>query len=245
MAEVPRSLTAPDLVRDLFLILARQPTKATDLLAAVINKFADVRIVVDRPAVGMEVIWVDDATVAGFHGIMGSSHFPPLTAWSRALWVAGGLCAERQSAVWFIEEDVATDYGSLRALKNHTSSGYPDLATLDVRSRQQTPNWPWWKKGEGLFAPENQFRSFNPLCRMSPDMLKAVLRWRRNRGHLAFHELLFPTLAKLGGLSVMDWREEREVAGLFRDFRWRPAVTRCGPGIRHPVKDPLASKATD
>lgn len=237
--------------KDLFLILARRRTAATDCLAEGISQFAQAAVIIDEleeeHALASHDVWIKDDLCGGYEGLMGCDHFKPLTGWSKAfrhLESYRGSCTELPSAVWFIEDDVAADPSSLEMLQGAMARTNPDFAARTIHQRSEASVWPWWHKGEGYFSESQQWMSFNPLCRMSWPMVHAVLDWRTNQGHFIFHELLFPTLAQLRGFTLLDWQDDPEVAHLFGEFRFRPVITEPAmPGISHPVKCSVAHLA--
>ncbi|MGV3525462.1 MAG: hypothetical protein ACO1RX_14625 [Candidatus Sericytochromatia bacterium] len=215
-----------------FLILTRRAETAARNLEALLSPLGRCELIVDQPDAGG--IWIPDHHLRGFEGLMGASHFPVLTAWSRALYHAAQTLAEEE-LVWFVEEDVAGDAAAFRRLVHVTSGVNPDLAALQIYSQRRLPRWHWWTLNPGWFA--HPWKSFNPLCALSPALIRQIVAVQAERQRLTFHELLFASVAMQGGLQVLAWDRQPHLATCFGHFCWRPELTQCVPGISHPVKD--------
>jgi hypothetical protein len=222
-----------------FLILAREANPTTERLHEIFSAMGKTEVVADSP--GRGAVWYPDEELAGYAGLMSdSSLFPPLTAWSRALYHLERTLLDHE-AVWFIEDDVAGNPCSFRELVRLTAAADPDLAALDVHSPYSDPGWPHWHYATDLFA--NPMACFKPLSRTSAGLIRHALRFRREHGQFTFHEALFPSLAAEHGMNTLDWNKDEPFRRLFPSFRYRPVVEETQPGICHPVKDPTLHEA--
>lgn len=224
-AEVP--------ARSRFLILTRRAETAAHNLQTVLAPLGRCELVVDQPdAPGL---WIPNTQLTAFKGLMGGAHFPVLTAWSRAFYHASQTL-EEDELIWFVEEDVAGDAAAFATLVRITEKLWPDLSALHIGSQRHAPNWPWWPVNRNWFA--RPWKSFNPLCALSPTLMREILTLQSAKKQLLFHELLFASAAMQARMKVLDWDRQPQLAPYFEHFSWRPLITETVPGISHPVKDP-------
>lgn len=228
-----------------FLVIAREAGKLTENLARVLHPLGKVEVISDRPLDGdsgpgtsapaganCDHFHLTDDESAGYAGLMSES-FPRITAWSRAFAHLAQTLGEEE-AVWFVEDDVAGDPASFAELVAATSECAADLSALSIRTRQEAPNWTWWKYAEGIFA--NPRRAFQPLCRLSRKLVCAVLEFQKQHERLTFHEVLFASLVEELGMSWLDWQQDERTKSLVSQFRYRPEVEVVRRGVCHPVK---------
>jgi len=219
--------------RQRFLILARGANEATGRLAEMLSAFGKAQVIADAP--GGRAIWFPDEVVKGYGGLMSDSGaFPAITAWSRAMFHLSQTL-EDDEMVWFVEDDVAGGATWFEELIRETAATGADLATLEIRPRTADDWWPHWRYASGFF--DSPWRSFNPLCRVSARLLRKALDLRERHNRFTFHETLFASLAKNGGMPCLDWNARPDFKRLFPAFRFRPPITDVVPGISHPVKD--------
>lgn len=227
-----------------FLILAREAGGQTESLRKVLERLGTVEVVVDRLSLesgGGDHVYLSDDIAGSFGGMMSnSSPFPWVTAWSRALCHLSRTLRDDE-AVWFVEDDVAGDAASFCALVRETVALDADLVSVDVRVREEDAHWPFWRYAEGLFS--SPARSFQPLCRLSGRLLRAVLAFREKHGRCTFHEVMFPSVARESGMSWKSWCREAAFKNLLGDFRFRPSVAGVFHGVSHPVKDAAVHQA--
>lgn len=243
----PQEAKAPDVPRERFLILAREAGSMAENLRKVLEPLGKVEVIVDRafaPPDGCPTssipaghfIHIPDDELAGHEGLMGrTADLPPLTAWSRALAHLARTLEEHET-VWFVEDDVAGDAESFAKLVQATRARAPDLAAWDILSKEEDPEWYFWTLAEGWFS--DPCRAFQPLCSLSARLVLEILEFRNKNGGFIFHELLFGSLARSQGMSVLDFGRERECKDCFSTFVYRPEVNGVTRGIAHPVKDP-------
>ncbi len=246
------------LLKERFLILAREASAQVQNLWKVFEPLGQVEVVVDRigdlgesvgtgcPDDGLgqvvpATVWIPDEEADGYSGLMGrTADFPVVTAWTRAL-VHLGATLQDDEAVWFVEDDVAGDADSLIGLVEWTRRRNPDIAALDIRTRESDDEWFFWSRAEGFFT--EPVRAFQPMCRLSSRLIREVLRFREEQGGFIFHEVLFASLAKRHGMSMLDWIQDVNCARYFPTFRYRPEVLEIERGVSHPVKNEIIHKA--
>jgi hypothetical protein len=246
-------------VKERFLILAREAGPQAESLRKRLERLGRVEVIVDSSVVKLGelrneeemkidrcispdstrtehcYIYLTDEESDGYGGLMSTSGpFPKITAWSRAF-VHLARTLEDDEAVWFVEDDVAGNYESFAELVSKTACQNPDLAALELKTKQEDKHWPWWSYAEEHF--EEPCRGFQPLCRLSGRLVQKVLDFRQSNGGFTFHEVLFPSLAHAAGMRCLEWTSSAAFKHLFHTFRYRPNVTAVRIGISHPVKD--------
>lgn len=131
----------------------------------------------------------------------------------------------------FMEDDVAGSNSFFDAFFN--SEFDAEFVAFDIKSKAESPNWPWWTSynpiGKG-------YKSFNPFCLLRKSLIQRVLEYRRMNGKFTFHEILFSSLAE----SFVDLYKRPEFNTSL--FRYRPIVTPSDITdttrmIIHPAKD--------
>jgi hypothetical protein len=239
-------------VKERFLILARESGTMAEGLRKVLEPLGKVEVIVDRLAGeravgarcsgnGLEqdasaTVYVPDAEAEGYGGLMSrSGNFSSTTAWSRAF-VHLERTLEDDEAVWFVEDDVAGDMGSFAEFVGKTAARNADLSAIDLRAKRDDAHWSWWGYAEEYF--EEPCRGFQPMCRLSGSLVRALLEFRRQHGTFTFHEVLFASVAGREGMSWLSWNLDAEFRHHLTRFRYRPEVMEVVGGICHPVKDP-------
>lgn len=131
---------------------------------------------------------------------------------------------------------MAGDVDSFVELVLATREKQADLFALDIRTRHEDAHWPWWSYAEGLLPCPA--RAFQPLCRLSGRLVRAVLDFQKRHRRLTFNEVLFTSLVHEHGMTWLDWRRDETADKVLKNFRYRPNVNQVGRGVSHPVKDP-------
>jgi hypothetical protein len=229
--------------KERFLILAREAGSREENLRKVLEPLGKVEVVVDRPspAINGGHIHLSDEEAEKFGGLMSTSgSFPWVTAWSRALCHLSRTLGDEE-AVWFVEDDVAGDKASFAMLARGTAALAVDLVSIEVRTIEEDHHWPLWHYADGFFS--SAVRSFQPMCRLSGRLIRAVLACREKHGRCTFHEVMFPSVAREHGMSWRSWCQEPGLRDLVASFRYRPEVRNVFHGVSHPVKDPEVHEA--
>lgn len=224
--------------QDRFLILTRNAGPAALNLQKILSVLGQTELIVDQAQAQRKGLWYPDQALKGYEKIMGGPQFPDLTAWSRALFHLEQSLHDDES-IWLIEEDVAGHPDAFKALVQHGQVHQPDLAALKYISPASHPDWHWWQHSPDLHWFKQPRSTFNPLCRLSARLVRAILKFRAQKQRFTFHELLFASVAFAEEMQILDWAKASDCRRLFGYFRWRPEVQKFHPGISHPVKDPL------
>src|SRR5579863_4171145 len=106
---------------------------------------------------------------------------------------------------WTIEYDVRFS-GAWPALFDDLSSSSADLLCTTMQTWAEHPNWAHWDtlvSGGEEVPLERRVKGFMPFCRVSRALLaKCDARYRKGWG--GHHEVAWPTIASLAGLSLED-----------------------------------------
>ena len=239
---MPTGSSPAALRKERFLILARRASNASRRLEKILAPLGRVEVILDSPGNDTgDGVWYSDEAVEGYGGLMSqSSPFPTLTAWSRAMFHLEKTL-QPDEAVWFVEDDVAGNPAFFEALVRETAAFGPDLAAIDIFSRDADPGWHLWNYAEPWFA--QPWRAFKPLCRKSARLISQALDFRRKHNRFAFHEVMFPSLAREAGMHCLDWNLSPDFRRLLPVFRFRPDIDRPEQGVCHPVKTDVIHEA--
>jgi len=218
------------LMKEVFLILCRQPSRATLALESNLRHLAPVVTISDSAS--DEATFIPDEQMQGFTGLCSFGGGPQVTAWERAFKY---LADTDYQNVWFIEDDVAGSPSDFQHLFEHTVACNADLSAINIKAHATDWVWPHWHLTPKRF--HSPLRSFNPLCRLSQDLVSESLRFREGHGSFCFQEILFASLTAEKGLSFNDWTLDPGVRSLFSSFRYQPHVEKPRAGICHPVKN--------
>jgi len=106
---------------------------------------------------------------------------------------------------WIIEYDVRFS-GAWPQLFGDLASSSADLLCTTMQTWAEHPNWAHWEtlvSGGEEVSPEQRVKGFMPFSRASQVLLKACdARYRAGWG--GHHEVVWPTIARLAGLSMED-----------------------------------------
>ncbi len=195
-----------------FLILCQVKGEAAENLQRVLAPLGEVVIVEDVGAVR-----------PGFTHL--GTFFPEdpaVCAWDMAFGIV-----DPTIQTWFISDRVA---GSLAYFTQLVAATPPvDLACYGATPGVSDHHCARWCLFEGLRKP---WHSDNTLCRLSPDLLVRVLKFRECYNRFVFHEVLFASLAR----GVHDWATH--CPRLFGSFHNGADVMPQSGAIHHPVSDP-------
>lgn len=160
-----------------------------------------------------------------------------ISAWDKAIYyIHNNLnILEEYDYFYFIEDDVySSDLQTFIELFNILNNYDHDLISHDIRSQTEYPTWKWWKKYRKYTA-----KSYNPLCRLSKNLLYLVIFYFKKNKKLLFHEILFASLAYENKLQILDFNSILKYKNLFGIFRYRPLIKIKDirdNKIYHPVK---------
>lgn len=162
---------------------------------------------------------------------------------------------------WFVEYDVEFS-GTWATLMNDCTCNLAEYDFLSCHIEKYSPaangDWPWWyKENNSGFALDECLKSFNPICRYSPQALNCIDQFQR-KGLSGHSEVTIPTclyhhgmkLGDFGGtgkFTPLGYRNKYYVQGVGVNngtMRWRPLfleeeVRALGTRNKlfHPVKE--------
>ena len=147
---------------------------------------------------------------------------------------------DKYQFVYFIEDDVYSKNPQIFLNLIELYSNYTqDLIASYIGSRNDQPDWPWWKD-EDIIKYNQQTKSFNPLCRLSNKLIGYIEKFFFEHNQFCFHETLFASLAINNNLKILDYnKDDNPYIG---DIRWRPVYELSDitdNKIYHPVKSVL------
>ena len=150
-------------------------------------------------------------------------------------WDAAFFGIDKTKYTWFIEDDVCFTEGAFKKLVDNTANNAYDLIALNIKNKKNSSDWPWWKIQQKQDSLQYNWKSFNPLCRLSPSLIEKVLNYREFNTTFTFHEILFASLAE----TRFDMTQIEELS--FKYFQWRTFIPNniknIDDYIFHPVKD--------
>jgi len=136
---------------------------------------------------------------------------------------------------YFIEDDVySKDFNSFNKLFNILDNYNHDLVSNDIEFKRNSKHWFWWHKYH-----KHEIKSFNPLCRLSKQLLELIIKYSYENKKLIFHEILFASIAFINNLNILDFKDIKEYSDIFGIFRYRPKISIDQINdnkIYHPVK---------
>lgn len=109
---------------------------------------------------------------------------------------------------WYVEDDVYYN-GDWSTFFNqfHSEDWTADFISSYVTDYHDQPTWLWWpyiKYNESKISNAIKTRSFNPIYRISNHGLD-LLDKKLKGGWMGHHEVVIPTLLKLGGMKIIDF----------------------------------------
>jgi len=175
----------------------------------------------------------------GFFGLTKMVKQP--SAWDKAFYFLHNnlFLLDSFDYFFFVEDDVYSK--NAQALYNFCNSCEQydqDLISREIYFKKENPYWHWWSRDKSYEQFNNHIRSFNPLCRLSKNLIKDILVYREKHKKFIFHEILFPCLCVDLEMKYLDMDKikEKEFIG---KFVWRPIIDVNfiqDEKIYHPVK---------
>lgn len=205
-------------MKNVFKILAREEGIKTENLKKLLSPLGEVEVILDI-----------EGDIQGYTGMTGKWN-NNTTAWDIL------FKDINEEYTWIIEDDVAFNKQTIKNILNRFDSNQADLISNWIYGKRQDVYWYWWYLNHH-FKDIELWRSLNCLCRISPNVIKKVKKYREQYDKFLFHEMLLPSLAK----TKVDFRED-QFEGYFENsnFNWREATvnlnTIVGNKVYHPVK---------
>jgi hypothetical protein len=178
-------------------------------------------------------------TAAGFTNMMTPGLFSNLTSWERMTYWLYKLPSWRYAYV--IEDDVQwSDTEGLLSLLDAYANSTADIITSSIsRTYELNPKWPGWPKA-GALPKEHWAGTFNVIMRISHALIDRVGEYAAIHHRLAFHEMLFITLAKQHNMSIHYWNCEPLLHLMYRPIPTQAQIASLlgsSKAIFHPVKE--------
>ena len=162
-------------------------------------------------------------------------------AWENAFFILfNSHLYNKYKFVYFIEDDVySKNFQTFLNLIDLHSNHTEDLIASDIGSRIDQPHWYWWKDKD-VIKYDQQLKSFNPLCRLSNELINYVEKFFLENNQFCFHETLFASLAINNNLKILDYKKDDNP--YIAHVRYRPVYELSDitdDKIYHPVKSVL------
>ena len=163
--------------------------------------------------------------------IPGSNHFPLLKFYKEF---------PQYDYYWLVEDDVRftgdwSDFFDAFEMDNS------DFISSYLRKYADEPDWPWWGSlkncGTGVETCD-LVHTFNPIYRISNRALERVDKCLKD-GWSGHHEVLFPTLLAMSGMSVRDFNDGKSMFYFnetFSHLPLKPQDVRHNV-LYHPIKE--------
>lgn len=175
----------------------------------------------------------------GFIGLTGGIKQP--SAWDKSFYFISQITdVTNYSYFYFIEDDVfSKKIHNIKLLAYYLDSNYNsyDLIAHYIQNKSESTNWPWWDKIDVNL--KNQYRSFNPFCRLSKKLVNSILDYRNNNNCFIFHEILFASLCGDHQYSTVSLDSNKEYNKFIGSIKARPILDKIfidDEKIYHPVK---------
>lgn len=151
---------------------------------------------------------------AGF--IYSGLHDVPL-ALDKALYYLKYINKIDYDYIWFIEDDVYINETKFMNWFNQIKTYNEDYLIFNTEylSKEQDPNWAWWKLNNKKFEQKDLMHCVNTLFRISKKLLNSVFDFQTKYDKFVFIELFLPSLVKKHKLSykVINNDNIRNIAG--------------------------------
>jgi hypothetical protein len=176
----------------------------------------------------------------GFINLTRADHIKKPSAWDKAFYqIHQQQLLSSYDYFFFIEDDVySTNYDSLIDFIKECNKYDSDLITKSVRTQNHFPTWKRWKEQyiSELLTPR---QSFNPICRLSKDLIEKIFEYRDTINKFNFHEIIFASLCVQHSLKYIEYINHIELKAHFGSIAFEPIFTfDTIPNhlINHPVK---------
>lgn len=176
----------------------------------------------------------------GFINLTRADHIKKPSAWDKAFY----LIHKEQLLLnykyfFFIEDDVySKDYDTLINFIKECNNYDHDLITKSVRPQSHFPAWKRWQESyvAELLIPK---QSFNPICRLSDNLIEKIFQYRDTINKFNFHEVIFASLCVQYNLTYLEYINDPKLKQYIGSMAFEPIFTFDNiPNnlINHPVK---------
>ena len=172
-----------------------------------------------------------------FYGLTHIGSKDKTTAWESAFFYLFNL-ENIPDFVYLIEDDVYShENNTFIKLIDYYSLQQYALIAGKIYSKEESSDWHWWKADNEHKIFSNPYRSFNPLCRLSKELIFYIRDHHKIYNRFFYHEFLFSSLAKQNNLLMCDYNKDNN--GFIGNIIYRPVfIQNCivDNKIYHPVK---------
>lgn len=177
----------------------------------------------------------------GFVNLTRCDYIKKPSAWDKAFYaISDEKLIDIYDYFFFIEEDVYSHtYNSLIKFIYECSSGFAvDLITKRIKPQSHYASWKYWKE-KYVLDLKYPSQSFNPLCRLSKNLIQIILDYRMKHNTFQFHEILIPSLCLENELSHIDYLSDNILKKYIGRIEYNPILLKTDIEnnlIYHPVK---------
>jgi hypothetical protein len=225
-------------MKTLIILLCRKSDKRILSLKKEIKKYYDCIIISDSE------ITLDKKynNLLGYNRIS-YFHKPRITAWEKSFfYLINNNKYKNYKFVYFIEDDVySKNNKTFIELFRYWENYKHDLISKDIISIKNSKTWfHWYFDKKYLFYFRRPYKSFNPLCRLSQNLIEQIYNHYKKYQCLYFHEIIFPSIAIKYQYSYLDYLLDKKSKNFIGEIRWRPEFKIkdiIDNKIYHPVKE--------
>lgn len=183
---------------------------------------------------------------SGFYNLTRSPYIKKPSAWDKSFYFI-----EQQKLYYsydyffFIEDDIwSYEYISIIKFMMECDNYDSDLITKCIRSKSHHPTWKHWKED---YINEFKFpsQSFNPLCRLSKQIVQKILDYRKEKQKFNFHEIIFASICLENNFTYLNYIENNDINKYIGKIQYYPILTKDlikDQLIHHPVKDSIDAR---
>lgn len=199
------------------------------------NNFSHV-VICDNCSIDLD----NNLILHGFINLTRSDHIKKPSAWDKAFYhIYDQKLLDKYKYFFFIEDDVySQNYETLISFIKECAKYDSDLITKSVRPQSHFPSWRRWKEsyvGE-LLSPR---QSFNPICRLSSNLIDKIFQYKDTMSKFNFHEIIFASLCVQHNLTYTEYINDINLKKYIGSIAFEPIFTFntiSNDLINHPVK---------
>lgn len=176
----------------------------------------------------------------GFINLTNGAHIKKPSAWDKAFYhIIENNLTSQYDYFFFIEDDVySKDYTSLISFIKTCDTIDSDFISKKIRPQTHYPSWPKWKDAY-VTNLKNPRQSFNPLCRLSKNLIHYIVEYKNTNQTFNFHEIIFASLCVENNLTYTSYIENTDLKQYIGQMVFKPIFTHDtikNDLIHHPVK---------
>lgn len=221
--------------KNLISLLCRKKTNYYNDLKNTLNIFYDTIIIEDNNKD------FEDCVKKNFINLVTIKEDP--SAWELAFFnIFNNKLYDKYDYFYFIEDDVySKNIETFKIFIKKLENIEHDLVSSYITKKSEMINWYYWEKqNTSMFNEEDLFFSFNPICRISKNLIGEILKFQSNNNQFIFHEILFSSICKKNKLNMMSLTDDPEIKSLIGNIIYRPIINKnsiLDNRIYHPVKN--------